>query len=491
MLVVKFAVIVIAVVALVILVRTWSFGPPAMRGTASAPVDQIDQEAAALHLSEAIRIRTISFEDRSEIDPLQFTAFRDFLESSYPRVHRQMSRESIAGHSLLYTWAGSDPALEPILFSAHMDVVPVEPETEGEWQYPPFSGAIADGFVWGRGSLDMKQSLVGYMEAAETLLAAGFTPRRTILFAFTHDEELGASAAREIADFLEKRGTRLFFTLDEGLVITNQIVPGVDKPVALIGLAQKGYVTVELTVRGKGGHASVPPSEPLNVRLAKALLAVSQDLPLARLQAPASQMFEYLAPELGFLNRVVLANRWLFGPIMMSRLAASAPTNAIIRSTFAPTIVQSGFKANALPQEGKVAFNIRILPGESIKSTLDRIREQVGDPDIAINVVGNEPSEPSPVSDVNSQAFRIIRQTVHQVFPDVVTAPGLLVGRTDSRRYRDISANSFFFLPSRLSADDLARIHGTNERIAIDNYVEIIGFYAQLIRNSAGDGADK
>jgi carboxypeptidase PM20D1 len=220
------------------------------------------------------------------------------------------------------------------------------------------------------------------------------------------------------------------------------VIPGVSKPVALLGVAQKGYLTVEIVVRGKGGHGSMPSLDPVNARLARAVLALTENPTPARLGAPVSQMFEYLAPEMGLLNRFILANRWLFGPVLMSRLKASPATNAQIRTTFAPTILESGFKANVLPQEGRAVFNIRILPGESIDQTLDYIRNRIDDPEIEINVIGNDPSEPSPISDVNLPSFQMLRQTVHQVFPDVVSAPGLFVGRTDSRRYERIAGDS-------------------------------------------------
>lgn len=479
--------LVISVMAVVIGVRTMLYGPSSERTPPAAANIEIDPELAARNLSRALRIRTVSRSNELAPEAAAFAAFHDFLHASFPLVHRVMTREKVAGHSLLYTWQGSNPTLDPILFSAHMDVVPVEPGTEEDWAYPAFSGEIAEGFIWGRGSLDMKQSLTGYMQAAEALLAQSFEPERTVYFAFTHDEELGAGAAREIATMLENRGVRLLFTLDEGLVITDGLVPGVAKPVALLGIAQKGYVTVELVVRGPGGHSSMPSTDPVNARLTRAVVKVRENPTPARLVSPVSEMFEDLALELGILNRVFLANRWLFGPVLMSRLDASPPTSALIRTTFAPTILESGFKPNVLPQRGRAVFSIRILPGETVDGTLDHIREQIDDPEIEINIIGNEPSEPSPVSDTGVQSFQLLRQSVHQVFPDVVSAPGLLVGRTDSRRYARIAESSYLFLPSRLTKDDLPRLHGTNERIAVENYIEIIRFYAQLISNTAVD----
>jgi carboxypeptidase PM20D1 len=471
----------------VLAVRTMTYGPPGEQSAVAGADFEIDAQLAAGNLSKALRIRTVSRSVDLPPDSEAFGELHELLRTSFPLVDQAMTRETVAGYSLLYTWQGTDPGLDPILFSAHMDVVPVEPGTEADWTYPAFSGEIADGFIWGRGALDMKQSLSAYMQAAEALIARGFAPERTIHFAFTHDEELGAVASREITALLESRGVNLFFTLDEGLVIADGLVPGVSKPVALLGVAQKGYLTVEIVVRGEGGHGSMPPADAVNARLARAVLAVTDNPMPARLEPPVSQMFEYLAPEMGLMNRLILANLWLFGPVLISRLEASPATNAHIRTTFAPTILESGLLATVLPQKGRAVFKIRILPGESIDQTLEFIRNRIGDWRIEINVIGSDSSEPSPVSDVDSPSFQMLRQTVHQVFPDVVSAPGLFVGTTDSSRYQRIADNSYLFLPSRLKEADLPRIHGTDERIAVDNYVEIIRFYAQLMMNTASD----
>ena len=275
-----------------VLYRTAVYGPPELINVPSASAINVDEMEAAQNLSGAIKIKTISHSREIPPDAKAFDEFHDYLRRTFPAGHGELTRETVAVFSLLYTWEGSDPDLDPILYSAHMDVVPVEPGTEDEWTHSRFSGAIADGFIWGRGSLDMKQSLIGYMHAAELLIEQGFEPERTIYFAVGHDEEVGSHAAKEIAALLTSRGIRLYYTLDEGLVITNGIVPGIDKPVALIGTAERGYVTLELIATGPGGHASMPPANPLNTILARALVAINDNQLPARLQAPALQMFE-------------------------------------------------------------------------------------------------------------------------------------------------------------------------------------------------------
>lgn len=459
--------VVIAIFGLIalILFKAATFGQPEMQLVEFESTVEIDKLAAARNLSGAIRIPTISYSKDTPPDAATFRSFHDYLRTTFPDVHANLQVETVAELSLLYTWKGTNPNLDPILYSAHMDVVPIEPGTEDDWIHSGFSGDLADGYIWGRGTLDMKQSLIAYMYAAETLLERGFEPERTIYFAFGHDEEVGSHAAKKIADLLTERGVNLYYTLDEGLVVTDGIVPGIEKPVALVGTAEKGYLTLEIIATGPGGHGSMPPANPLNTRLARAVVAISGHPAAAQLDIPASQMFEYLAPDFGLAMRLILANRWITELLLLSKLESSPSTNAQIRTTFAPTVLESGFKDNALPQVGRAVFNIRILPGETVDETIDYVRGLIDDPKIEVRVTGNEPSNPSSVSDVDSTSFKLLRETIHQVFPDVASAPALLVGRTDSRRYDEFSDNSYRFLPSRLTSEDLPRIHGTNERI--------------------------
>lgn len=475
----------LALAALVV-VRTITYGeePSGTSGPSMAP--KIDPQAAARDLSGALQIATVSYSSDAAPASSAFLAMHDYLQQRFPKVHETLQREVVADLSLLFTWRGSDPSLAPILFSAHMDVVPVETGTEGDWTYPPFSGAVADGYIWGRGALDMKNSLIAYMHAAERLIESGFRPQRTIYFAFTHNEEVGAGAADEIAALLKTRGIRLYYTLDEGLPLTEGIVPGIERPVALVGTAEKGYATIELLATGPGGHSSTPPENTVNERLARALVSVAEHPMPSRLQPPASEMFAHLAADLPLGQRLALANTWATLPVVRAKLTGAPATNALIRTTIAPTILESGVKENVLPQHGRAVLNARLLPGDSLGDVLAHLREVIDDPGIEFNVLGNEPSEASAITRSDTPLFAILRESIHQVFPGVAVAPSLLVGRTDSRRYQEIADSSFRFLPSRLGPEDLRRIHGTDERIQVENFAEIVRFYAQLMINTAG-----
>ena len=475
-----------AVLFVVIAVNTLRIGPPPP-GDVPPPADiAFDGPAAAGRLAEALRFRTISHAPEAPVEADALVGLRAFLAEAFPKVHATLTREIVNGYSLLYTWTGSDPTLNPILLAAHMDVVPVEPGTEADWTHPPFAGAVADGFVWGRGAMDMKSSLMGILEAVEYLLDRGMAPKRTVYLAFGHDEEVGGTnGTAKIARLLAKRGVRLGFTLDEGLVIAEGIVPGVTKPAALVGLAEKGRVSLELVARGECGHSSMPPVSTAAGGIGRALHRLETNQMPAALKSPVSGMFDALAPEMPIFMRAVVANRWLLGPLLLSRLEEKRATNALIRTTTAATVIRGGVKSNMVPCTARAVVDFRILPGDSVAGVIAHMRATIDDPNIQFRRIGGEPSEPSPVSDIGSASFAVLHRTVRQVFPDAVVAPGLVIARTDSRHYATIADNSYRFLPLRLGPRDLKRIHGTDERVSVENYAEIVRFYVQVLRNFA------
>lgn len=470
-----------------LLARTVMMESPEFPDVAPVPGIAIDHGAVAQRLARAVQYRTVSTNGDTPVVAGEFHRLHEHLVGSYPRMHETLKREFVSEFSLLYTWQGNDPSLKPILLNAHMDVVPVEPGTEGDWTHPPYAGAIADGFIWGRGVMDMKASLMGILEAVEYLLGRGFMPERTIYLAFGHDEEIGGTnGAAKITELLGRRGVRLEFSLDEGLVIAHDIVPGLAKPVALIGLAEKGYLTLELTVHGEGCHSSRPPKDTAIVTLARAIDRLDANQMPAALHAPASDMFDHLAAELSFVGRLAVANRWLFEPLILSRLGAKPATDALIHTTTATTVIGGGIKDNVIPAEATALVNFRLLPGDTIEDVENHVRDVVNDLDITLRQY-RPGQNASAVSDSDTPSFRMLHETVRQVFPDVVIAPSLMIGGTDSKHYARIADSSFRFLPMRLHPEDVRRIHGIDERVSVMNYAEIIRFYVQLIRNTAGD----
>ena len=476
----------VALVAAVALVRTARLGSAQL---AVAPASDIAiRDGAAERLAGAVRIPTISHGDSASFDAEAFQALHAHLQSAFPRVHAQLRREAIGTHSLLYSWEGTDPSLKPILLAGHLDVVPVEPGTEGKWRHDPFAGRIADGYVWGRGAIDNKSAVLGTLEAVEMLVEAGFRPARTVYLAYGHDEEVGGTrGAREIAALLKRRGVRLEMVLDEGGVIGDGVMPGVAAPTALVGIAEKGFVSVELSTRAAGGHSSLPPRESAVGILSAAVARLEAHPMPARLEAPTRQLFTRIAPELPFAQRAVFANLWATRPLVLRTLERGGPTtNAMVRTTTAVTVFQAGSKDNVLPSQARAMVNFRILPGDSVAGVLAHVRRVVDDPRVAVKPAGRFSAEPSAVSGTASASFRTLERTIRSVTPEAVVTPYLVVVVTDARYYAALSESVYRFLPVPLTPRDLERMHGTDERISVRDYEGAIRFYRQLIVNAAG-----
>ena len=475
------AVAVVAALAVVVSVQTARF---ASRQISAPPANLIavDPTMAAERLAGALRFETVSYQDPARFPSKAFLGLRAYLERSFPRVHATLTHETVANHSLLYTWPGRDASLPPVLLLGHTDVVPVEAGTEAAWAHPPFEGRIADGVVWGRGAWDDKAGVVGLLEACETLLAAGFQPQRTVLLAFGHDEEVGGAGARATAALLAERGVRPECVLDEGAVVVTDGFAGV-APVALVGVAEKGYAVVDLTVRAEGGHSSMPPPQTAIGTLAAAIARLEASPMPARLDGATRQMLEYIGPETALGQRALFANLWLTGPLVERRLASEPSTNAFVRTTTAVTIVEGGTKENVLPGQARAVVNFRLRPGDTVEDVVAHVRTAVDDPRVEVAArPGANPA--SPVSDVAAPAFGRLQTTIGQVYPGATVAPYLVVGATDARHYAGLTPNVYRFLPIAVSKDELSKFHGTNESISVENYVRCIQFYAQFIRNT-------
>jgi carboxypeptidase PM20D1 len=440
---------------------------------------------AAERLANAIRFRTISGDDATEVDAGAFAGLHGFLHTAFPLVHSHLRRETVATHSLLYTWPGTNPALKPILLVGHMDVVPVEPGSLGRWQQEPFSGRIVDGYIWGRGAIDNKSAVLGTLEAVEMLLSEGFRPARTVYLAYGHDEEVGGShGARAIAALLERRGAELEMVLDEGGVIGERILPGVSAPVALIGIAEKGFVTLELSAQVAGGHSSLPPRQGA-VGIVSAAVAKLDDNPMAaRIEGPTKELISRIGPRLPLVQRAVFANLWLTRPLVTRQLQNRPTTNAMVRTTAAPTIFQAGTKDNVLPSYARATINFRILPGDTIAGVVEHVQRVIDDDRVEIKLAGRFSAEPSAVSSTASSAFRTLERSIRSAAEDVIVAPYLVVVVTDARHYSNVSRNIFRFLPLRLTPGDLERMHGIDERIGITAYEAAIRTYRQIVRDA-------
>jgi carboxypeptidase PM20D1 len=469
------------VLVVVVTVRTIRFVPSNSDTAAVAPLPSESDSILAEHLAGAIRIPTVSYQD-SAPPRAALTALHAYLARIFPRTHATLAHERVGDANLLFTWAGTDPTLEPIVMMSHLDVVPVEAGSERDWTHPPFSGDIADGFIWGRGTLDDKVGVLSLLEAVEALVAEGVRPRRTVYLAFADDEEVIGRGATDIIAVLRSRGFHPVVAIDEGSAVVRGVIPGTSRPVGLIGISEKGYANVELTVQGTGGHSSMPPAQTAVGVLAHAIDQLETHPMQPRLDDATAAMFDRVGRGMVLSSRIALANLWLTRPLVLSKMSRSPTTNAAIRTTTAPTMIQGSPKDNVLPIRARAIVNFRIIPGETPEIVLRHVRAVVDDPRVAIAFAGS-PTPPSPASSTSSASYLIIARTIRALEPDAIVGPSLVIGGTDSRHYAGFARDVYRFLPVPLGPADLARIHGTNERIGVHDYARSVAFMTRLIRD--------
>ena len=444
-------------------------------GAAASPAER---------LGMAVRFKTISYQDRQQIDYVEFEAFHRYLEESFPRVFNELEVEVVSGYSLLLRWPGAEASLPPVLFTAHMDVVPVEPGTEQDWQHPAFNGVVADGRIYGRGTLDDKVGLMGLLEATEQLLAAGFSPQRTLVFAFGHDEEIsGRDGASALAARMRELGLHFSWMVDEGgmLVSDNPLVEG--KTVALVNIAEKGYLTLTLRASGEGGHSSNPPEVSTIGRLANALARIEANPFPPRMVAPVAAMFETLAPHLGQPERFAFNNLWLTDGLVARRMAGDRTTTPFVRTTTALTMINAGVKENVVPQSAEAMVNFRLLPGDTPEMVVDYVRELIDDPliEISYDTWDNIPG----VADYKGGGFLVIKAAVESVYPEAIVVPSLMPATTDTRHYVDLADNQYRFHGVQMQSSQVTSIHGTDEYVDIESYERSIEVARSMIELAA------
>lgn len=476
----------VLVIGAVVVYRTVQLG--AAQGAEPLPQPSLMLDSAAIveRFAASLRYRTISHQDTTQVESAEFERFHAFLQRSFPEVHRRLQWERVSGYSLLYRWRGVDMTAPAIVFMGHMDVVPVEPGTEDRWKYPPFGGVVAEGFVWGRGAIDDKITVMGLLEAAEALLRSGLTPVRDVYFAFGHDEEVGGrQGAERIVALLRQRGVRVAWVLDEGGAVTLGMIPGIERPLAMVGIAEKGYMMIELSAEGTGGHSSTPPSRSPLGMVAAAVATVERSPLPARFSDAVIALLEALAPEMSFVDRMLVANRWLFGGLLLRQLQRTPRGNAMVRTTLAPTIFHAGVKENVIPVAARAAVNVRLLPGDTPEEVVRSLRQLIPDRRVEIRQQ-SVLSLPSPVADVRAAGFRLVQGAARAVFPEARVVPYLVLGATDARHYTALTPNVYRFLPVRLTPEEYQTFHGTNERLRLTEVLNAVRFYATVLFHGAG-----
>lgn len=436
-------------------------------------------EGAVDRLAQSISFSTISHEDTSLMDFAPFLEFHEFLKSSFPDIFSKLNLEIVNGYTMVLHWKGQDATLKPGVLLAHQDVVPVSEDTKELWSVDPFAGVIKDGMLWGRGVIDNKINLMSQLEAIDFLIKNNYTPLRDLYFVFGHDEEIGGQhGALKVAELMQFRGIEAEFVLDEGGFITNERVPGMTQPVALIGTSEKGFLNLELSINIEGGHSSMPEEDNAILAMSKALSQLSQNPFEAAITPSVKDFIEHIAPHSPFLNRLAMSNLWLFKPVVYNIYSQTAAGNAMIRTTMVPTIIRGGEKSNVVPNVVKATINYRLLPGTTTEDAIAHTKKAIGNDQIQVSLL-REQKEATPVSPIDNEVFKNISHAIHLNFEEVIVAPFLMIAGTDSRNFNIITSNIYKFSPMI----DPIGFHGVDERLDLKDYSKTIGFYVDFIKN--------
>ena len=445
----------------------------------------INEERAITHLSQSIEFKTISNQQASKKNFEEFERFINWLKTNYKLVVKNTSLQTF-NETLLFKWEGQDTSLKPILLTGHYDVVPVIPGTEDKWKEPPFSGKVDSEHIWGRGALDDKSGVIGILEAVTYLMETGFQPSRTLYLSFGHDEEIGGvNGAALVTQHFSDNGIQLEWSLDEGSFLLGGFIPNVDKLVAAINVAEKGSVTMQVVGKAQGGHSSMPTTKSAVGYLSKALARLEDNRMPGRLEGLSLEMFDEMSKHMPFIYKVAFANRWLFGGLIDSYLSKIPATNAMLRTTTAPTMLSASIKTNVLPIEAIGTVNFRIHPRNSVEDVFEHVRELVESESVEVRAMSYSGRPASEVSSWESRGYKVIEKSVQEIFGDIIVVPGLMIAGSDSRHYGKVADDAYRFNPFPLSNEEFAGFHGTNEKIKIKDFIEGIKAYIRIIETGS------
>lgn len=487
--IIKAILIVIAALIVITAIRA-AFFRPKKKDYGTVPKENVDVSRAAQHISGSIQIKTVSNVDNSLVDWNEFKKFHEFLEKSYPLIHKTMTKEVINEASLIYHWKGSNPKLDPMALLSHEDVVPIEEGTEGDWTHPPFEGYNDGEYIWGRGALDMKNHLICVMEAVETLLEEGFTPERDVYLCFGQDEEVVASVtagAKSIMETLRDRGVHLDSVLDEGGAILSLDIKGVIKGKSLVGvgIAEKGYTDYEVSVRSKGGHSSQPPKHSAIGELADVIKDLENHQFKARLMPFIRDLFSGIGRNCSFPVRMIACNLALLSPVVKTIMTKIPPAACLIRTTTAVTMCNGSPAANVLPQNASITINFRQMPGVTVKDVEKHIRKVVKNKDIEVKLL--KAKEASRFSTTDSRPFKALEEICMQENPDSIVAPYLVMGGTDACFYEPICENIYRYSPFNVTVAELRCTHATDERLPVKTIEEAVSFFKRYVRRCSAE----
>ena len=459
----------------VILIRTALFRPLPEVKTDPAPLE-FDRQKAIDDLQAMVRCRTVSDRDRSKEDEAEFEKFVDLLPQMFPHVYATCTLHTPDPRALLFHWKGREEG-DPTVLMAHYDVVSV---VEEDWQKPAFEGIIEDGVLWGRGTLDTKGTFNAVMQAAEHLMATGFVPKHDIYLAFGGDEEINGNGAPAIVKWFQDHQIHPAMVVDEGGAVVEKVFPGVTRPCAVVGIAEKGLMNVSFEVRSNGGHASAPPPHTAVGLLSQACVRVENHPAKRRLTRPAAEMFNLLGRHSTFVYRMIFANLWCFLPVLdMICKKSGGELNALMRTSCAFTTMEGSKGLNVIPPYARMTANLRIIPGETVESTLNYVRKTVNDPNVTVSCMDG--CDPSPVSQVDCPEWQQLSEAIASTWENTLVSPYLMLACSDSRHYRDLSDKVYRFSAMALSKEERGTIHGNDERIPLETITKAVEFYLRLI----------
>ncbi len=439
----------------------------------------LTDEDALEALRCALSFPTVASSDPAATDHGPFEALIAALAARFPRLHEAAAPTRLASDALLFHWRGRSSE-HPVVLMAHLDVVPINPDDA--WTHPPFDGVVENGVIWGRGTLDCKGSAVAICAAAERLLESGHVPARDIWLSFGCDEEVSGDAAPAAVDELLRRGVEPWFVLDEGGTLASDAFPGVDRPLAVIGVTEKGIVDLELHATSTGGHASMPPAMGATERLARAITRLRRRPFPARIPEPTLEMLRIVSDHAH--GPLALATRHatrLRRPLARAFTRLGPETAAMARTTTAVTELRGSPAANVLATTASATVNMRVMAGESVASAVERVRRVVDDDEVTVTV--RSADEPSPLSPTDDAAYRLIADTVAEVMPDAVAVPYVMMAATDARHFHRVWPRVYRFTPFRMTPSQRESLHNVDERLEVSSFVEGIRWYRRLIES--------
>ena len=439
-------------------------------------MEKLELKIAEEKMGAMIRIPTVSKHEWEDLS--QFYRFHEELEKLFPLIHEKLEKTVLNG-TLIYYWKGSDAMLLPVLFMGHQDVVPA---TDEGWSVPAFSGAVKDGNIYGRGAMDCKGTMYVQLQAVEELLAEGFTPKCDVYLEYSINEETGGDGAAAAMRYLRDKGIRFAFVMDEGGAVIDEAVPGMNRPYAVLGITEKGYMDVKITARGKGGHSSTPPRNTPAARLFAFANEIERKRPFRKKLIPeVMEMFRRMAPAMGFPLNVLLKNIWLTKPLVMAVMPLVSPFGeALTETTCCFTMMHGSEAANVIPKEPYLIANLRTSVHQNCEESLALLKKYGKKYGLEFEVLLQR--DASPVSNIHSEEYAFIESCIHKHFPDVGIAPYLIMGGTDCRHFHALTETALRFAPIRCTQKQNHACHAVDENITLASLAEGVCFYKMLLR---------